>query len=238
LSLVIYFDIIYLHIIYVTFSYALAIWTRRKKIHLIEFYNEPDLDLGVCLDSNRFKDFYQIRSLSIQQAYQDLNSEEMNQNNWVNPKILASAFARRTFGGDTTRFLGEIVVQNNYVMFATNQSTKQQSSWANMDYYSYHSYGKIGSDLGDDSVYLQNSINQAQLLMSRNHRIPLVITEHNTHTSSDWNTINSTADDDFEASRLASQIVNLILNNVRLHYVFKFSVTPSFSANRQVAMNG
>lgn len=69
--------------------------------------------------------------------------------------------------------------------------------------------------------------------------IPVVITEHNSHKASDWNTINSTADDNFEASRLAAQIVNLALTpGFTSHYVFKFSITPSFAANREVAKNG
>ena len=56
-------------------SYALAIWAYNKGVKKFEFYNEPDLDLdGVCLDASKFKDLYSIRSLSIQNAYADLNS--------------------------------------------------------------------------------------------------------------------------------------------------------------------
>jgi hypothetical protein len=99
-----------------------------------------------------------------------------------------------------------------------------------MNAYSFHSYGKAGSSLAEDIRYLQNSIN--------NISIPIFITEHNSHTSSDWNNINSSPDEDFEASRLASQILNLIQSNVKSHFVFKFSITPSFSSTRDVAMNG
>ena len=94
------------------YSYVLALWARRKRVEMIEFYNEPDLDLDTCLTSTKFKDFYLVRSLSIQQAYMDLNSEETYEWNRIQPKILASAFARRTFGGDSTKYLGELVVNN------------------------------------------------------------------------------------------------------------------------------
>ena len=74
---------------------------------MIEFYNEPDLDLDACLDVNKFKDYYFIRSLSIQDAYQDLASNSSHVN------ILASAFGRKTYGGDSARYLGDICVKNN-----------------------------------------------------------------------------------------------------------------------------
>jgi hypothetical protein len=99
-----------------------------------------------------------------------------------------------------------------------------------MNAYTFHSYGKSGSSLAEDIKYLQNSID--------NSSIPIIITEHNSHTSSDWNTINSTPDSDYEATKLASQIINIIQSNVKSHYVFKFSITPSFSSTRDVAMNG
>ena len=122
---------------------------------------------------------------------------------------------------------------NSYFFISNNVLISfqgKQSSFSNMNAYSFHSYGKSGSSLAEDIRYLQNSINNSSL--------PVIITEHNSHTSSDWNTINSTPDDDFEASRLASQIINLIQSNVKSHYIFKFSITPSFSSTRDVAMNG
>lgn len=64
---------------------------------MIEFYNEPDLDLSECLSAEKFKDYYFIRSLSIQDAYHDLNGS-------VN--VLASGFSRITYGGNLNRYLG------------------------------------------------------------------------------------------------------------------------------------
>ena len=209
------------------YSYALAIWSRQKNVSMIEFYNEPDLDLGVCLDSVTYKEFYLIRSLSIQNAYNDLNAVLKNH---IDVKIAASAFARITYGGDATRYLGDTSVQNNNFIFGDNVKT---SNWSNMHFYSYHTYGKTGYDLYKDILYLQNSV-QADT----SSQMPVIVTEYNSHTSANWNTIQSTPDNDFEASRLAIELINLVISNVPSHYAFKFSITPSFSPSRDVAMNG
>ena len=59
-------------------------------------------------------------------------------------------------------------------------------------------------------------------------KYPVIITEFNAHTAADWDQIKSTSDDPFEASRLASQIVNLVTSGSPSIYVFKFSLTPRF----------
>ena len=43
-------------------SYAMAVWARNKGVKMVEFYNEPDLDLGSCLNVAKFQDYYYIRS--------------------------------------------------------------------------------------------------------------------------------------------------------------------------------
>ena len=123
-------------------SYAMAVWTWTKNVKAIEFYNEPDLDLGTSCLSNAsvFIDFYKIRSLSIQNAYEDMNN--MNPTKKLNVEILASAFAKKTYGGDITNYLGEIVVKNQNFIFGNNT---KNLNWSNMHVYSYHTYGKIKS---------------------------------------------------------------------------------------------
>ena len=207
-------------------SYALAIWARSRCVSMIEFYNEPDIDLGSCLDANRYKELYQIRSLSIQNAYSDYNSMSVNK---INVQIAASAFARITYGGNATRYLGDLSVQNNNFIFDNNSN---QLNWSNMNLYSYHSYGKTGAGMLDDANYLFNAIRNNTMT-----KLPIIVTEFNAHTSSDWNTICSTGDDAFEASRLASQILNLAMASVSYMYVFKFSITPS-SSSSSIAKNG
>ena len=119
-------------------SYALAVWAYKKGIETIEFYNEPDLALGECLNVEKFKDYYQIRSLSIQNAYEDLN--KWNQKS-TGVRVAASAFARKTFGNDTKRYLGDVCVNSSGFKFASNEISY---NWSNMQLYSYHSYGKTG----------------------------------------------------------------------------------------------
>lgn len=69
-------------------------------------------------------------------------------------------------------------------------------------------------------------------------KYPVIISEFNAHTSADWDQINTSSDDPTEASRLASQILNLVASKAPSIYVFKFSMTPSFSAKREIAKNG
>ena len=73
-----------------------------------------------------------IRSLSIQDAYNDCNQADPL--NKVSLQIVASAFARRTFGGDSTQYLGDVSVNNNNLYFTTNT---KNSNWTNMQLYSY-----------------------------------------------------------------------------------------------------
>lgn len=211
-------------------SYAMAVWARNKGIKMIEFYNEPDLSLGACLDFERYIDYYTIRSLSIQNAYEDINNSDPA--NSVQVSVLASAFARITYGGNTTRYLGDVSVQLRNNLFG---QTGKNISWTNMHMYSYHTYGKTGSEIFNDFNTIQASINADS---SFANEIPAIITEHNAHTSSDWDTLTTTPDDPKEASRLVSQIMNLVLAKMHSHYVFKFSITPSFSASREIAKNG
>ena len=110
-------------------SYAMAVYSYNKGIRMIEFFNEPDLNLGTCLDVNEFKDFYMIRSLSIQHAYEDLNKEN-SADTKISVQVVASAFARKTFGGDTTRYLGDVVIQNKNYLFG--DSTTKVSNWTNI----------------------------------------------------------------------------------------------------------
>jgi hypothetical protein len=42
-------------------SYAMAIWAYSKGVKMIEFYNEPDLDMGGCLNVTTFMDYYKVR---------------------------------------------------------------------------------------------------------------------------------------------------------------------------------
>lgn len=68
-----------------------------------------------------------------------------------------------------------------------------------------HTYGKTGQQLFSTLSGLNTSVNAIRTPASR--PLPIVVTEHASHTAADWNGIQSTADNDFEASRLASQLL-------------------------------
>jgi len=55
----------------------------------------------------------------------------------------------------------------------------------------------------EDYDYLVKSIKKDSLY---SNQFKVIITKFNNHIASDWDSINSTADNDFEAYRLASQI--------------------------------
>ena len=104
-----------------------------------------------------------------------------------------------------------------------------------MHLYSYHTYGKTGYDLRTSVMTLQESVNNDTKSVNE---IPVIISEHNTHLSGDWDKLESTPDDIEEAARLASQIIYLVSARITSHYIFKFSITPSFSALRDITKTG
>jgi hypothetical protein len=79
----------------------------------MEFYNEPDLALGTSLNAQQYQDYLFVRSLSIQNAYADLNVDFPK--NPMPANVVASAFARGTYGGDPTQYLGDMTVPFNNV---------------------------------------------------------------------------------------------------------------------------
>ena len=83
---------------------------------------------GNCLSASQYQDYYLIRSLSIQDAYNDCNQADPL--NKVSLQIVASAFARRTFGGDSTQYLGDVSVNNNNLYFTTNFGSYRITSFS------------------------------------------------------------------------------------------------------------
>lgn len=208
------------------FSYAEAYWAWEKDISLIEYYNEPDVQLGATMNAQQYLQYYLIRALSIQNLYADMNAA--NPSNQVPVNVVASAFAKATYGGDPTQYLGDITVNNNNFMFPSSNGTVP--GWQNFQTYSYHTYGASGNSMLNELQYLEANIN--------NPSIPVIITEHNSKTSAMWNTLTTTADDITEAAQLSSQITNIILGGITMHFVFKFSACPSSNAGQEVSKNG
>jgi hypothetical protein len=97
------------------FSYILAVWARSNLVEAVEFYNEPDLDLSSCLNLSIYRDIYLLRGMSIQHAYEDMNGQINGSR--VRANVVAAGFAMVTYGGNSTKYLGEYTVQNRNVGF-------------------------------------------------------------------------------------------------------------------------
>jgi hypothetical protein len=93
---------------------------------MIEFYNEPDKSLSGCLTADLYKEYYLVRSLSIRHAYADLNKEDPE--NAVPANVCAAGFARSGYGGDPSRYLGDVSVQNNKVIVKLTKNLFQFST--------------------------------------------------------------------------------------------------------------
>lgn len=91
-----------------------------------------------------------------------------------------------------------------------------------------HSYGKTGNQLGQLAQELDELVNYMHMpnASQGGSNLPIVFTEHNTRTSSDFGAVPTTLDTPSEASRFAAQLLFLGLNGADA-YSFKLSATPS-----------
>ena len=195
------------------FSYAEAMWAWNKGISFIEYYNEPDVQLGATMNYQQYLQYYLIRALSIQNLFADMNAA--NPTNQVPVNVVASAFAKATYGGDVTQYLGDVTVNNNNFMFPSSNGTVP--GWQNFQTFSYHTYGGSGAGMYNELAYLEASIN--------NSKIPVIITEHNSKTSAAWNLLTTSPDDITEAAQLSSQITYVILGRFALKSCYTFICT-------------
>ena len=216
--------------------------------------NEPDLN-APCINFNAtvWTEYYLVHTSAIAAAYDDLNADAAAGATAcpaaaaaiggcpIQPVVYASAFALATFSGVNTAaqpdgtiltgagvYLGNATVANARTRWP---GYSQDPALANMDVYSLHSYGKLGNQLLATGSALTTSIAEAWAAVTPAGGAPpppLVVTEHAAHTGAAWNGIPSTADDDFEAARLASQLVFMASAGYET-YVFKFSNTNSMS---------
>jgi hypothetical protein len=203
-------------------------------------WNEPDLTAttttrgATCMAPARWVEQYTLRSQAIQDAYADLNVDAASGRLAcaasvacpLAPVVTVGAFARRTFGGNDTLYFGAPTLRNEHMRFPASANVVD-ASWSNLQAYSYHSYGKDGKLLATETADLATAVNAAR---SGAEATPLrvAITEHAAMPASSWNADASTADDYYQASRLASQLLN-VGSYGQSSYIFKFSATPSSS---------
>ena len=210
---------------------------------------QPDLTAGgstlgaACMAPNRWMDQYTLRAQAVQNAYADFNADAASgampcptlvdrsthaagaPNCPLNP-VLTTAFASRTFKGEPaspTEFFGHPTVTNQQLKFPPYANVTDPT-WANMNAYAYHSYGKEGYDLAKATKMLLDETN-AQL-PAGSPLLSLLTTEHASKTASSWNLAGSSSDDYYEAARLASQLIWMSDYGLE-SYVFKMTSTPS-----------
>lgn len=151
----------------------------------------------------------------------------------LQPIVPASAFAKSTFctGADSgasmyppCTFLGFPTVADGRTTFPDFVNT---SSTQLVSAYSMHTYGKAG-------FFFKQLLQELNASVAAAHRpvpggpavLPVMITEHASHTSGDWNSMESNADFNYEATHLAQQVLRSATQGVEA-YAFKFSATES-----------
>ena len=157
-----------------------------------------------------------------------------------------------TYPKDYYSYFPQETVQNEHTQFPISLTTgtltlTPSPAVQNMMAMSVHSYGKTGLEL----VLLGTTF--AGYIASNRSRLPgdpatlpYAVTEHAAHTTATWNTVATTADQFFEASRLGSQILLNAAQGFET-YIFKFSAAdqssgispgcqPSTSATYSVAV--
>lgn len=208
--------------------------------------NEPDLN-SPCITYRSWLEVYTLQSQAIQNAYSDLNADVATQVLACpvracpfTPIIYASAFAAGTFGGVSTSslgtspynstystdyyaYMGQMTVANERTSFPPWPNTPQANNLQNLNAFSLHSYGKTGLELQQlgNTTTLNVTLTRPAAAPTSS-ALGFAVTEHNAHTTAQWNTLATNGDTNFEASRLAAQIL-FVAQNGWESYIFKLS---------------
>ena len=137
--------------------------------------------------------------------------------------------------GGTCYFAGQTVA-NEHLTFPP-QSYGNVSTWYNGQALSYHSYGKSGHQLQLSTMAMYNGTqifhDEAGIASSgistNLANMPVLLTEHQSHTNGNWNSLASNCDSTFEASRLANQILSQAIMGYE-SYIFKVRPACSIAA--------
>lgn len=223
--------------------YAESRWMWLRGIREVEFWNEPDLSSNTCMDlSTTWLDMYTLSSTAIQNAYNDFNTDVANQQiscplyNSVcpfTPYVIVSAFAKTSFS--STGSFGQTTVTNEHLLFPPFMKNFS-SSWYNLHAYSYHSYDKSGASQGTDSATITTALGTTHDSVHA-PPLPVHVTEHASHTASNFAPLNVTTDDVLQASRLASQILYQAMYGIG-SMLFKMTMTPDGTTGTAVKKNG
>lgn len=215
-------------------QYALSVYFWKRGVPKFELWNEPDASLNYCINATTLVEHITVRSLAVQHAFADLNADAASgalpcgfAACPATPSVLVSAFASAGFYTSAGAF-GQAAVQAEHLLFPPFANVTSPA-YSNMQAYSWHSYGKTGFNL-QGAGSSQNGVGFQAAGIAAYHtpsstRLPVIVTEHASHTGSDWDGFWSSSDDGFEAARLANQLVWASQNGIET-YSFKFSATP------------
>jgi hypothetical protein len=239
-------------------SYAAAAWLWKRGVTRIEVHNEPDLSgnnaclnpaiVGGAYADRYWVDYYTLRSRGVQEAYADLNADAASGavacpalagvSCPITPRLMASAFAGGSVSLAQGAFSG-LSVANEHSLFGTGNVT---TGYSNMQALSFHSYGKSGSQLSQQAAAMAAVLATPGPMQHTpvSTPLPVVITEHASLTSGNWQQQGDNSDYQYHAARLAAQLLYCASSGFET-YVFKFSMQPSGSMPRaatQVVKSG
>ena len=133
-------------------------------------------------------------------------------------------------------FAGQTVA-NEHLTFPPLYGGWNNTQWYNGQALSYHSYGKSGHQLQlsttamwqGTQLYHDESGVTASTISTNLVNMPVLLTEHQSHTNGNWNSLASNCDSTFEASRLANQILSQAILGYE-SYIFKARLVRCIAA--------
>jgi hypothetical protein len=214
-------------------SYVVASWAWRRGVKMIEPENEPDFtanNVPCWCTAAIWYDFILIRSLSIKNAYDDLNADLAAGKATVANGLcapsgcpkgsvalnrLASAFANTAFSTTapaesniacSSSAAGSYTGLNGATVALHNKSfgtAGTSASYRNFESFSFHSYGAGGAGIAASGL--------ANILGVSSTAFPtqVYVTEHSRYTGAAWDGELDSSDGPLSGSRIASQVVSM-----------------------------
>jgi hypothetical protein len=199
--------------------------------------------VGGAYADSYWVDYYTLRSRGVQEAYADMNTDAASGavacpavtgvSCPITPLMMASAFAGGSVSLAQGAFSG-LSVANERSLFGTGNVT---TGYTNLQALSFHSYGKSGSQLSQQAAAMAAVLTTPGPMQhtATSTPLPVIITEHASLTSGNWQQQGDNSDYQYHAARLAAQLLYCAASGFET-YVFKFSMQPSGSMPRASTM--
>ena len=198
---------------YYKYMYSFTRWSVDHGVVDVEMQNEPDH----FFDKNyaKYRAMFMVAGLAMNHAKSDTKATL----NIVGPVVAGmihyNPFSAALMHDFTTGFAGIA-----------------GTSSGSFDVYSYHRYDATGPDHAGIATTIAGNVNA-----SAKKTLPLYVTEMNAHTAAVWDTLKTNTDTPAEASRLASQLTNLV-DKVDGIAVFSFGDRASTVPHSGINKNG